>query len=226
MGQDVNELPCINIDDNVLESVHEFVYLGSTISDTLSLDTELNRHIGKAATTLARPTKRIWKIVKLTVHTKAQVYIPCMVSRLLYGSESCTLRSRQETRLNTFHMWNLRRNFDITCKNDVTNNTVLERIGVTSMFTLLKQRGMQWLGHVTRMEDGHIPKDLLYGELASGKKPTGRPDLRFKDACKLDLKHINIDTKTWGAAPVDRSVRRCKMQKGLQQLEDELKRQT
>ncbi|XP_069161749.1 uncharacterized protein [Procambarus clarkii] len=43
MGQDVNELPCINIADYVMEEVHEFVYLGSTISDTLSLDTELNR---------------------------------------------------------------------------------------------------------------------------------------------------------------------------------------
>ena len=34
---------------------------------------------------------------------------------------------------------------------------------------------MQWLGHVTRMEDGHIPKDLLYGELATGKDQQNDP---------------------------------------------------
>ena len=34
-----------------LEAVHEVAYLGSTIMD-LSLETELNRRIGKAATTL------------------------------------------------------------------------------------------------------------------------------------------------------------------------------
>ena len=51
-------------------------------------------------------------------------------------------------------------------------------------YMLLKQRCMQWLGHVTQMEDGHIPKDLLYGELATGKRPTGRPQLCFKDICK------------------------------------------
>ena len=34
-------------------------------------------------------------------------------------------------------------------------------------------REAAWLGHVTRMKDGRIPKDLLYGELATGKRPTG-----------------------------------------------------
>ncbi|XP_069158045.1 uncharacterized protein [Procambarus clarkii] len=89
MVQDVNELPCINIADYVLEAVLEFVYLGFIISDTLSLDTELNWCIRKAATTLARLTKRVWENAKLTVHTKAQVYMTCVVSStLLYGSES------------------------------------------------------------------------------------------------------------------------------------------
>jgi len=49
------------------------------------------------------------------------------------------------------------------------------------MYTLLRQRRLRWLGHVHRMKDGRIPKDLLYGELAEGKRPTGRPLLRYKD---------------------------------------------
>ena len=32
---------------------------------------------------------------------------------------------------------------------------------------------------VRRMEDGRIPKDLLYGELAAGTRSLGRPKLRF-----------------------------------------------
>ena len=39
----------------VLEVVHDFVYLGSTISDTISLDVKLDKHIGKAATMFSRP---------------------------------------------------------------------------------------------------------------------------------------------------------------------------
>ena len=57
-----------------------------------------------------------------------------------------------------------------------------------SLFTILTTRRLRWLGHVSRMDDGRIPKDLLFGELSSGTRPTGRPALRYKDVCKRDLK--------------------------------------
>ncbi|XP_069191779.1 uncharacterized protein [Procambarus clarkii] len=130
------------------------------------------------------------------------------------------MRSRQERQLNTFHMRNLRRILDITWKDHVTNKTLLKITEVPSMFTLLNQRRMRWLGHVTRMVDGRILKDLLHGELASGRRPTGRHQLRFKDACKRDLKQMNFEINTWEAVAAERSAWRCKVQKGLQQLED------
>ena len=37
------------------------------------------------------------------------------------------------------------------------------------------------------MPDGHIPKDLLYRELACGKRPTRRLQLRCCDVMKLDM---------------------------------------
>lgn len=43
------------------------------------------------------------------------------------------------------------------------------------MFTLLRQRRRRWVGLVRRMKDGRILKDILYGELASGKRTVGRP---------------------------------------------------
>ena len=88
----------------------------------------------------------------------------------------------------------------------MANNAVLEKAGIRSLHTSLKQRCMQWLGHVTRMEDGHIPKDLLYGELATGKRPTGRPQLRFKDVCKRDLQALGINTDSWEVTATDRDV--------------------
>ena len=86
MGQGVVEPPSISVNDQELEVVHEFIYLGST--DNLSLDSELSRRIGKAATTLSRLTKRVWNNTKLTEHTKVQVYKACVLSTLRYSSET------------------------------------------------------------------------------------------------------------------------------------------
>ena len=68
MGQDVDAPPSINIREYTLEAVPRPVYLGSTTTD-LSLETELNRRIGKATTTLSKLTKRVWSNNKLAEHT-------------------------------------------------------------------------------------------------------------------------------------------------------------
>ena len=160
----------------------------------------LNRRIGKAATTLSRLTQRVWRNSNLTEHTKIQVFKACLVITLLFGSESWTPRSRQERRLNRFHMRCIRRILCISWRDKVTNNAVLQRAGIPTMFSLLKQRRMRWLGHVCRMEDGRILKDLLYDELVTGKRPTGRPQLRYKGICKRDLK-ARAPTPTPGKQP-------------------------
>ena len=152
IGQDVVSPPAISINDHELDVIHDFVYLGSAISDTLSLDAELNRRIGKATTTMTRLTKKAWNNSKLTAHTKIQIYRAYVVSTLLYCSESWTLHVRQERKLNAFHMHSLPRILNITWQDKIPNNTVLERAGCTSMFMMLKQRRMRWLGHVERMD--------------------------------------------------------------------------
>ena len=107
MGQDIKDIkdiPLLFIYKHKLEVVHEFVYLGSTITGNLSIDSELNKRIGKAAMTLSRLTDRVWSNNKLSDHTKVNVYKACVISTLLYGSESWTMRAHQERRLNVFHM--------------------------------------------------------------------------------------------------------------------------
>ena len=225
MGQDTGSPPAITISNHQLEVVDDFVYLGSTISNSLSLDNELNKRIGKAATTMSRLTKRVWTNKKLSEHTKTQVYRACVLSTLLYGSEAWTLRAKQEHKLNAFHMRCLRRILNITWQDKVPNTEVLERAALPSMYTILKQRRMRWLGHVVRMDDGRIPKDLLYGELAQGSRATGRPHLRFKDVCKRDLKALNIDLNTWEETASQRATWRSTVREGLNNLEASLRQQ-
>ena len=57
-----------------------------------------------------------------------------------------------------------------------------------------------------REDDGRIPKDILYGELPSGKRSTGRPKLRYEDVCKRDIKAMGINMENLEEVSSDRSV--------------------
>ena len=65
-----------------------------------------------------------------------------------------------------------------------------------------RQRRLRWLGHIHQM-GGHIPKDILYGELASGERTVGCPQQRLKDVCKYKMKAMDINTESWEDAAPD-----------------------
>ena len=81
---------------------------------------------------------------------------------------------------------------------------MLELASSLSMHLVLSQRRLRWLGHVRSMEDGCIPKEVLYGEFVLERRPVGRPALRYKDVCKRDLKATDIDTGNWESLAEDR----------------------
>ena len=66
------------------------------------------------------------------------------------------------------------------------------------------------------MNDSRFPKDLLYGELATGARSKGRPHLRFKDVCKRDMKACNIDTESWEAFADNRIMWKQLVSQGLE----------
>ena len=81
--------------------------------------------------------------------------------------------------------------------------------------SMVRQRRLRWLGHVRRMDDGRIPKDILYAELTSGKRQIGRPQLRFKDVCKNDLRCFGIAPSSWENLAQNRPRWRQNLRRGL-----------
>ena len=156
----------------------------------------------------------------LTENTKMIIYQACVLSTLLYGSESWTTYMCQERRLNTFHMRCLKRILGITWQDRIPYSDILDRAKIRSMYSLLSPRRLRWLGHVRRTEDGRMPKDILYGQLTSGARPVGRPALRFKDACNRDMKACDINPKGWEAVAEDR------VRKHAEALKRQMKRNT
>lgn len=49
------------------------------------------------------------------------------------------------------------------------------------------------------------PKGSPSRRISSGKRPTGRPQIRYKDVCKKDLKAVDIDINGWETLTSERS---------------------
>ena len=150
------------------------------------------------------------------------VYNACVISTLLYGSETWTTYAGQESRLNTFHLRSIRRILGISWLDKVTNDDVLSRAGLPSMYTLLRQRRLRWLGHVRRMDDCRLPKYILYGELALGRRTTGHPRLRYKDVRVRDMKAVHINTMSWQGLAADRTKWRSALRQRIKTGKDKM----
>ena len=124
MTQGTDASSSLSIKDYALEVVNSFTYLGSTITRTTSLDSEIGKRIGYAATNMSKLSQRVWENQKLTIPTKMAVYRACIISTLLYGSESWTTYAAQEKRLNVFHLRCLRCIPSISWQDRITNSAL------------------------------------------------------------------------------------------------------
>ena len=98
---------------------------------------------------------------------------------------------------------------------------VLARCKISGMQALLMKCQLRWSGHVARMQDDRIPKALLYGQLAGGKRSTGAPLKRYKDSLKRNLKMCGMNEAVTAFTKVasDRSAWRNRCRRGIEMFE-------
>ena len=191
------------------------LYLGSNISSNCRVDDEINYRICQATGAYGRLVNRVFKNHNLKLETKIAVYHAVVISALLYGSETWTLYRSQIRSLERFHMSSLRKILGITWKDKVPHTVVLDRTGCVSLESMLNRNLLRWLGHVVRMDDSRLPKQLLYGELTEGRRTTGGQLKRYKDKAKRTLKACHMEPKLLETQAADRQEWRALSKAGL-----------
>ena len=70
----------------------------------------------------------------------------------------------------------------------ITNNEVLQRAKMDGMEAMLVRAQLRWVGHMQRISDNRMPKQIFYSELSSGARSRGgkkaiqrHPEANLKD---------------------------------------------
>ena len=84
----------ITINGQKLNVTEKFPYLGSVMSDSATIDDEINLRVSRASSSFGRMREKVWKRRGLSFETKLQVYRAVVLSSLLYGSESWSVYFR------------------------------------------------------------------------------------------------------------------------------------
>ena len=80
---------------------------------------------------------------------------------------------------------------------------------------------LPWAGHVTRVEDVHMPKAVFFSELQEGKRDRGAPRKRYKDQLKRQLAQAGISHQSWHQEAPDLESWHSSMRKASGKFEAE-----
>ena len=90
-------------DGTNLNAVEHFTYLGSVISNDVTVSKELDSRFSKASSSFGRLSKRVWQSHPLHLSTKIQVYRAVVVHTLMHGAETLVLYRKQIRLLQRFY---------------------------------------------------------------------------------------------------------------------------
>jgi hypothetical protein len=128
----------------------------------------------------------------LSKNLKIKIYRTIIVPVVLYGCETWSLTLREERKLRVFENMVLRRIFgprrdEIMGEwRRLNNEELTDLYSSPNIVRVIKSRRMRWAGHVARMGEERGAYRVLVGKL-EGKRPLGRPTLRWVDNIRMDL---------------------------------------
>ncbi|BHF76400.1 hypothetical protein SprV_0501949800 [Sparganum proliferum] len=206
--------PQISVNGTQLQVVENFPYLGSTLSRNVKIDDEVANRISKASQAFGCLQSTVWNRHGLQLSTKLKMHKAVILPTLLYGAETWTVNTKQARRLNHFHLSCLRHILRLNWQDRIPDTDVLERTGILSIYTMLRQTQLRWIGHLVRMDDERLPKRLFYGDVATGSRRQGGQIRRYKYTMKSFLKRLQINPTNWEELALDRSTWRRTVKTG------------
>ena len=157
------------IDGEAMETVRDFIFLGSKITADGDCSHEIKRHLllgRKPMTNL----DRILKSRDIILPTKVYLVKAMVFPVVIYGCESWTLKKADHQRIDAFELWCWRRLLRVPWTARRSNQFILKEIspGCSLEGQMLKLK-LQYFGHLMQRPDS-LENTLILGKFEGSRR--------------------------------------------------------
>ena len=167
------------IDGKTMETIRDFLFLGSKITADGDCSYEIKRHLllrRKAMTNL----DSILKSRDITLPTKVHLVKAMVFPVVMYGCESWTIKKPEHWRIDVFELWFWRGLLRVPWTARRSNQSILKEISSEySLEGLMLKLKLQYFGHLMWRTDS-LEKTLILGKI-EGRRRRGWQRMRWLD---------------------------------------------
>ena len=167
------------IDEETMETLTDFIFLGSKITADGDYSHKIKRHLllgRKAMTNLDSILKSRDIILPTKVHLVKAMVFPVVI----YGCESWIIKKAEHQRTDAFELWCWRRLLRVPWTARRSNSSILKEISPEcSLEGLMLKLQLQYFGHRMQRTDS-LEKTVMLGK-TEGRRRRGRQRMRRLD---------------------------------------------